>query len=55
MDGVAAVLGFGPGADFLGKAAVIGMAAFAIGKAFRLHQAFHAGVLGLDFLRPAIE
>ena len=55
MDGVAAVLRVGPGADLLGKAAVIGMAALAIRQAFRLHQAFHAGVLGLDFFRSAIE
>ena len=55
MDGVTAGLGFGPGPDFLGQTAVIGMAALVIGKAFRLHQAFHACVLGFDFFGSATK
>ncbi len=54
MDGIAPRLCFSPGPNFLGKTAVISMTTLAIGKAFRIHKAFHTCVLGFEiFPRPA--
>ena len=51
MNGLATWLGIGPFAEFLGKPAVVGMRALAIGQTFVRHQPLHPLVFLTDIVR----